>query len=96
MSFAPTYTRVAAGAGNDNAIASGNPIEVYGIFCSNTDTGSQTVTIERYGTSTIILTIEVPASGSVEVQTKWVADYGIQVSVGANTACTIFHNPAGT
>ena len=92
---ASNYTRVAAGAAADTAIAGGNSITVYGIAWANTSGSAETVLIEQSDGSTVIQTIQAAANSTNSIEIEFLADNGVTVTAGANTSVTVYHSNAG-
>lgn len=92
--FAPNYTRTAASQ-TDAAIASGGSIRIYNISMSSTG-GAGTVTLEEFGTSTVIATYQVASGVSFTLGGNgFLAAKGVQVTTSSNVECTIFHSNQG-
>jgi hypothetical protein len=68
---------------------------VYGIWFSNPTAGALSFTVND-GSGTLINTIDVPATSTIELTVPWIADAGIQVvAEAADTFATVFHNSPG-
>jgi len=96
--FAPNYTRVAASQ-TDVAIGTGGTaggtIRVYNISMSATG-GAGTVTLEEFGTTTVIATYQIPTGTSFTLGGNgFNAHRGMQVTTTANVECTVFHSNVG-
>jgi hypothetical protein len=90
--FAPKRTAVAASQ-TDSQIESGRSIYVHGIVCSNSSGGGTVILEDASGNA--IHTIQIPASTTVELRTKWLADGGLQLTTAANTTAVVFHSQGG-
>ncbi len=74
-------------------VASGEPVQVFGIHFTSDTTSIFTVTD---GSDTALFTVRLEAATSYNLQTCWLADAGIKVqnSVG-DGSCMVFHNSPG-
>jgi hypothetical protein len=96
--FAPNYTRVAASQ-TDVAIGTagtaGGTIRIYNISMSATG-GVGTVTLEEFGTTTVIATYQVASGVSFTLGGNgFLCNKGLQVTTSSNVEVTIFHSNVG-
>ena len=92
--FAPRFTRVSTNQ-TDSAILSGATCRIYNIVCA-ANGGAGTVTLEKYGTTTVIATFEILSGDTVVLGGNgFLADGGVQVTTSANATCTVFHSGPG-
>ena len=78
----------------DFLIAGGEPIIITAIVCTSTS-GSSTVTFEKAGTADLETVVVVGTTGSIVLDFKWIADFGLQVTTPAGSTATIWHSHAG-
>lgn len=91
LNIAPNYTHVAAGT-SDSAIVGGSSCTVFGISIGGTANGR--VVVEEYGTTTVILELDVLANTAAVHNIPFVAARGLQVTTPASVTCTVFHSNA--
>jgi hypothetical protein len=76
-------------------VVGGQPIQVCGIVLDNNTGSAIRVTIND-ATGTKIFSVNIPACETFEVQTRWLADRGLQlVSECTGVFATVFHNSPG-
>lgn len=97
-SFAPNYTRVAASQ-TDTAIGTGGTaggtIRIYNLSMSSTG-GAGTVTLEEFGTTTVIATYQVPSGVSFTLGGNgFLCPRGLQITTSSNVEVTVFHSNVG-
>ena len=77
-------------------ILSGGPIHVYGIWLSNPTAGALSFNIYEGDGTTLINTVDVSLTSTLELSVPWVADKGLVITAqAADTFATVFHNSLG-
>lgn len=78
-------------------ILSGSPVNVYGIWLSNPTAGALSFNIYEGDGTTLINTIDVYLTSTLELSTPWLADKGIVITAEAgDTFATVLHSNLGT
>ena len=91
LNIAPNYTHVEAGD-TDQEIVGGSSCTIFGITAGGTANGR--ILFEEFGTSTVILELDVLANTATIMNIPFVAPRGIQVTTPASVTCTVFHSNA--
>ena len=81
----------------DRIIGSGQTITIFGIVAANATANPALIDFQD-ATGTNKLTIVVPCRDTVEINTQWIADGGLQIDgIGsASVLVTVFHSQAGS
>jgi len=91
LNIAANYTHVPASQ-TDSAIVSGESCTVFGISAGGTANGR--ILVEEYGTTTVILELDVLANTAAIHNIPFVAPRGLQITTPASVTCTVFHSNA--
>jgi len=76
-------------------VISADSIKVHGIVIANTSQAAVTVIFED-SANTAVMTVEVPANNTHNVEILWLADNGLGIRiVNANVIVTVFHGQSG-
>lgn len=76
-------------------VANGDPIQIHGILLDN-EIGSSIAVDICDGVGTVIGRVTVPACETFEIETKWLADAGLQIrATTGGIFATVFHNSPG-
>ena len=92
---AAQVTVVPAGS-TDFVISGGRTITVYGVWASNAGGSTESVILERFNSAALATnTITLATLANFQSPVEWLAQFGLQITTGANTTATIFHSHGG-
>lgn len=89
VNIAANYTHVPASQ-TDSAIVGGSSCTVFGISIEGTSAGR--VLVEEFGTTTVILALDVVVNDANVFNIPFVAPRGLQITTPAGVTCTVFHS----